>query len=375
MTARYPAPARIPATLRGRGRADLLLPALNVVMGVWDALGSRVIRERPRQVRADRLTVTVTSARPVADGVVSLEFTAEAQTPLPAWYPGAHIDVHLPSGRKRQYSLCGDPADRSRYSIAVRRVPADTGGRGGSDEMHTLEVGDVLPISFPRNAFPLAPPGHGSSARRVHLIAGGIGITPILPMVRLADRLGVDWTLTYAGRSRASMPFLDALDRFDRVTVLTDDVHGIPTGRDLLGEVLPSTAVYCCGPEPMLAAVREELGDRTDVELHFERFGAPPVLDGRPFAVELANTGEVFDVPADRSVLDVLADAHPDIPYSCHQGFCGTCRVRLLAGDPDHRDRVLTDDERADGVFMPCVSRASGERLVVRADLPERFGV
>lgn len=355
----------------GRASSDPLLDAADVLARVWVRLGPTEVPSAQR-TRDARVEVTIAGRTVVASDqdVVSLQLVAADGTRLPKWRPGAHLDVHLPSGRKRQYSLCGDPADRTAYRIAVRRIPARAGGLGGSVEVHDLPVGAVLEVSRPRNAFPLAMPGHGSPAERLHFVAGGIGITPILPMLRLADALDVDWTMVYVGRRRDTLPFLDELAAYgERVVVRTDDTDGVPTAADLLAGVDSGTAVYCCGPVPMIDVLRAGLRDRADVELHSERFSAPPVVDGRAFTLELENTGEVFEVPADRSPLDVLAAAYPAIPYSCRQGFCGTCKLTVLDGEADHRDGSLTADERAAGCLLPCVSRARGDRLVVRADL------
>lgn len=347
---------------------DPLLDAAEVLARVWTRLGPSAVpsSQRPAQVRLD-LVVAERTVVATDQDVVSFRLTAPEGEALPAWRPGAHLDVHLSSGRKRQYSLCGDPADATSYRIAVRRIPD---GLGGSVEMHDLAVGDALQVSRPRNAFPLAVPGHGSPAERLHFVAGGIGITPILPMLRLADALGVDWSMVYVGRRRDTLPFLDELAAYaERVTVRTDEVDGLPSAADLLAGVEDGTAVYCCGPVPMIEVLRAGLVGRTDVEFHAERFSATPVVDGRAFTLELENTGEVFEVPADRSALDVLAEAHPAIPYSCRQGFCGTCKLTVVDGDADHRDGSLTADEREAGCLLPCVSRAAGDRLVVRADL------
>lgn len=349
---------------------DPLLDAVEVLVRAWTRFGPTQVPARHGP--SARLDLVVAERTVVASDqdVVSLRLESPGGERLPEWRPGAHLDLHLPSGRQRQYSLCGDPDDRSSYRIAVRRIPEHEGGLGGSVEVHALAPGSVVRVSRPRNAFPLAMPGHGSPAERLHFVAGGIGITPILPMVRLAETLGVDWRLVYVGRRRDTLPFLDELAAYgDRVLVRTDDTDGLPSAADLLTGVESGTAVYCCGPVPMIDALRTGLLGRTDVELHAERFSAPPVVDGRAFTLELANTGEVFDVPADRSALDVLAAAHPAIPYSCRQGFCGTCRLTVVDGEADHRDRSLTPDERAAGCLLPCVSRAKGERLVVRADL------
>lgn len=350
---------------------DPLLDAVEVLVRAWTRIGPTEVPSTRRHDDA-RIDLVVAERTVVAtdQDVISLRLTAPTGDPLPSWRPGAHLDVHLPSGRKRQYSLCGDPADRTSYRIAVRRIPDHAGGLGGSVEMHDLPVGTTLRTSRPRNAFPLAVPGHGSPAERLHFVAGGIGITPILPMLRLADGLGVDWTLVYVGRRRDTLPFLDELTPYgDRVVVRTDDTAGTPTAADLLSGVGAGTAVYCCGPVPMIDVLRTGLLGRSDVEFHSERFSAPPVIDGRTFTLELENTGEVFEVPADRSALDVLAEAHPAIPYSCRQGFCGTCRLTVVDGTVDHRDQSLSAEERAAGCLLPCVSRAGADRLVVRADL------
>jgi ferredoxin-NADP reductase len=296
--------------------------------------------------------------------VVALTLAAVDGEPLPPWYPGARLDLFLPSGRLRQYSLCGDPADRSSYRIAVRRIP--TGG-GGSVEVHDdLAVGSTVRTSGPRNAFPLAVPGYGSPTQRVRFIAGGIGITPILPMLGLAERLGIDWSMVYAGRSRDSIPFLDEVIRYgNRIEIRTDDLHGIPSADDLLGECPDGTTVYACGPAPMLTLIRERLLGRDRVELHFERFAAAPVLDGAPFTVTIASTGQTVQVGADETLLSALQHNDIGARYSCQQGFCGTCRTRVVDGAVDHRDALLTDSERAAGMMLVCISRAEGDGLVL----------
>nr|WP_085995919.1 PDR/VanB family oxidoreductase [Nocardia transvalensis] len=330
----------------------------------WASLINRA--EPGGRVDDRRLALTVVHRRVEArdTDVISLLLAAPDGRELPPWRPGAHLDLELPSGKLRQYSLCGDPADRHSYRVAVRRIPD---GGGGSLEVHeTLTTGSPITVRGPRNAFPFVLPGHGSAAARVHFVAGGIGITPILPMVRMAHRLGVDWTMVYAGRSRDTIPFLDEIESFGtRVTVRTDDEHGLPTAADLLPRVGPDTSVYCCGPVAMTATVAAAVRALPAVELHSERFSAPPVVDGKPFAVELARTGEVVEVPADRSALEEVLKVRPDTAYSCRQGFCRTCKVRTLSGTVDHRDTVLTPDERADGEMLLCVSRCDGDRLVL----------
>jgi ferredoxin-NADP reductase len=292
------------------------------------------------------------------ENVVALTLAAADDKPLPRWHPGAHIDVHLPSGLLRQYSLCGDPDTSDVYRIAVRRIPD---GGGGSIEVHDgLGVGATVTTHGPRNAFPLTIPGHGSPTQRFRFIAGGIGITPILPMLGLAQRLGVDWSMVYAGRTRDSLPFVDEVTRFgDHIVIRTDDVDGPPAASDLLGDCPAGTAVYACGPAPMLTTIRSELAGRDDVELHFERFAAPPVVDGKEFAVTVASTGQEVRVGADETLLSALNRSGVHAPYSCQQGFCGTCRTRVLDGTVEHRDMLLTTPEHENQMMLICISRAA----------------
>ncbi|MQY20588.1 PDR/VanB family oxidoreductase [Nocardia macrotermitis] len=356
-----------PADLYGRRRSDRAIRVIDAVAETrirWSALINR--RTGIGVVDDHRIALTVTQRRVEAHDtdVVSLLLTAPDGRALPPWRPGAHLDLELPSGRLRQYSLCGDPAERHAYRIAVRRIPD---GEGGSREVHeALRVGSPITVRGPRNAFPFVLPGYGSAAARVHFVAGGIGITPILPMVRMAHRLGVDWSMLYTGRSRDSLAFLDELEGFGaRVTVRTDDESGLPTAADLLPGVDADTSVYCCGPVPMTTLIADRVREMPGVELHSERFSPLPVRNGTAFEVELARTGEVIAVPADRTVLQEVLKVRPDSPYSCRQGFCRTCRVRAVSGPVDHRDTVLTDAERAAGDMLICVSRCSGARLVL----------
>jgi ferredoxin-NADP reductase len=355
-----------PNPFRPQRRAVMIGVAGAVISG-FDALAGVTRRvtlpdasDRTRMLRVvDRQTVAHD------ENVVALTFAAADGEPLPRWHPGAHIDVHLPSGRLRQYSLCGDPEVSDVYRIAVRRIPD---GGGGSIEVHdALHVGATATTQGPRNAFPLTVPGYGSPTRRFRFIAGGIGITPILPMLTLAQRLGVDWSMVYAGRTRDSLPFLDEVARYgDRVRIHTDDINGLPTAPELLGDCPDDTAVYACGPAPMLTTIRSELAGRDAVELHFERFAAPPVVDGKEFAVTVASTGQQIRVGADETLLAALSRSGVPAPYSCRQGFCGTCRTRVLDGDVEHRDMLLTEPEHADRMMLICISRAAeGSRLTL----------
>ncbi|MBF6338494.1 oxidoreductase [Nocardia abscessus] len=362
-----PVPDRLPSDLFGKRDHDRAVRVLDAVASARLRWTTLVNRRDPRpRVDDRRLALVVTERRIEArdQDVVSLRLAAPDGRVLPPWRPGAHLDLELPSGRLRQYSLCGDPADIRAYRVAVRRIPE---GGGGSVEVHdALPVGSPIVVRGPRNAFPFAVPGHGSPAARLHFVAGGIGITPILPMARLAHRLGIEWSMVYTGRSRDTLPFLDEIAGFgDRVVVRTDDEHGLPDAAALLPGVGPDTAVYCCGPVPMITVIADTVREMPYVELHSERFSPPPIVNGKPFEIQLASTGDVLEVGADRSALDTILGARPDRPYSCRQGFCRTCKVRVLAGEPDHRDTVLTAAEREAGEMLVCVSRADGGRLVL----------
>ena len=339
--------------------ADAAVTALLAVTGT-------LRRPAPPPVRDRTITLTVVDRQIVArdHNVVALTLAAADRTPLPAWHPGAHLDIRLPSGRLRQYSLCGKPHQRESYRIAVRRIPD---GGGGSVEVHdSLPIGSTISTSGPRNAFPLSVPGYGSPSRSVRFVAGGIGITPILPMLALADRMGIDWSMIYTGRSDESLPFVDEVRYYgQRVTVRTDEICGLPSADELLGHCTPGTTVYVCGPAAMLTVVRDRLIGRSDLELHFERFAAAPVTDGDPFTVSV-RSGTPIAVRDNETLLAALQRAGVAAPYSCHQGFCGTCRTRVLDGVVQHRDALLTDAERAAGMMLPCVSRApAGEHLTL----------
>lgn len=356
-----------PPSISGRRRHDVVLgltdASVNALWAISDALRKMKLPPAPDRV----IELTVVDRRVVAhdQDVVALTMASADGRPLPRWHPGAHLDIHLPSGRLRQYSLCGNPDDADTYRIAVRRI---VDGGGGSIEVHDeLPVGAAVTTHGPRNAFPLTVPGYGSPTQRFRFIAGGIGITPILPMLALAERFGVDWSMVYAGRSRDSLPFIDEVSRFgDRIDVRTDDVGGVPTAAELLGDCPDGTTVYACGPAPMLTAIRAALAGRDNVELHFERFAAPPVVDGREFTVSIASTGQDIVVGADETLLTALRRANVAAAYSCQQGFCGTCRTRVVAGAVNHRDALLTEPERARGMMLVCISRAAdGERITL----------
>ncbi|WP_405460204.1 PDR/VanB family oxidoreductase [Streptomyces sp. NBC_00101] len=301
----------------------------------------------------------VTERTTPAEGVVQLRLEG---TGLPPWEPGAHLDLVLPSGPVRQYSLCGDPADPGTYTVAVR---LDEDGRGGSREVHArLHEGDEVGVAGPRNRFPLV------EAEGYLFVAGGIGITPLLPMVRAVAASGVPWRLLYGGRSRATMPFLDEVEKLgadgDRVTVVPQDTCGHPDVAAALSALAPGTAVYVCGPGPLADAVAAAMP--AGCALHLERFAPAATAAHGPgsgaFEVELRRTGRTVSVAAGQSVLAAVREELPHVSYSCEQGFCGTCQQRVLDGEIDHRDELLTDAERADSMLI-CVSRCRGGRLVL----------
>ncbi|WP_121188658.1 PDR/VanB family oxidoreductase [Nocardiopsis sp. Huas11] len=291
--------------------------------------------------------------RPVPDVAVLTLVPDRSGDRLPAWQPGHHVDVVLAGGVVRQYSLNGDPRDHARYRIAVRRIPGGT----GSGLVHGLTEGATLGLRGPRNAFPFA------RAERYLFVAGGIGVTPILPMVQAAHRARTPFRLVYTGRSRASMPFLEELPEGADAAVRPDDEYGPPDPARLLEGLTAGTAVYVCGPAPLIEAVRAHAPPGTPV--FSERFAPAPITAGAPFEVRLGREGPVVPVAADESALEAVRRVRPRTAYSCRQGFCGTCRVGLLEGEPEHRDRPTGGSPRG-AEFALCVSRAGeGERIVI----------
>ncbi|APE34365.1 oxidoreductase [Nocardia mangyaensis] len=295
-----------------------------------------------------------------AEGVLSFVLIDPAGAPLPPWEPGAHVDVVLPDGVVRQYSLCGDPGDRDSYRIAVL---LEEQGRGGSAWLHEkVRPGTLLEIREPRNNFPLA------AADRYVLIAGGIGITPLLPMMRELDRRGAAWQLHYGGRSAARMAFAGELAAYgERVRRYPQDECGLIPLAEILDPVATGTLVYCCGPEPLLDAVEKSCAP--DV-LRVERFHPREIETGpdRPMTVVLRRSGRTIEVPAEETVLDALERAGADVLWSCREGTCATCETPVLEGEIDHRDSILTPQERESGeTMMICVSRARTDRLVLDA--------
>lgn len=324
------------------------------------------IAEKQR-THEDVMELRVRHVKWEAEGVHSLTFVHPDGLDLPEWEPGAHLEIELPSGLVRQYSLCGDPYDRCRYKVAVLREP---NGRGGSAEIHdTVLTGRLLKVRGPRNRFDLGYAGN------YVLIAGGIGITPILAMAReLGDKK--PWHLYYGGRSLESMAMREELSviGLEHVTLVPQDTHGILDLDAIFAAVDDDTAIYCCGPEGLLGAVlaKAEASGRS-AQVHFERFGAAPKLPEpempaatEGFEVELQRTGCTVSVAPDQTVLEAIRGVVPDMPSSCEEGFCGTCETRVLLGQIEHRDQILSEAEReANESMFVCVSRAKSPRIVL----------
>ncbi len=317
-----------------------------------------------------RIPVRVVEAETVGRDVRSFVLESAGDASLPAFEAGAHVDLHLGEGLVRQYSLCGDPAERDRYRIAVK-YEAD--GRGGSRRAHELlEPGAVVEIGAPRNLFPIdADAGAGTS--RAVLVAGGIGITPLLAMAHALHRQHRDFTLHVCAQSRQALAFDAALAHMpwtDRVVRHLDDAPETTLDASDLPRWRPGDHLYLCGPSGFMQWVLSMASERDwpDEALHTETFVASGrgAADGRPFEVELTRSRRTIHVPGDTSLLDVLQGEGLPVSGSCIQGMCGACRVRVLDGAVDHQDTFLSTDERARGDCMTtCVSRAAGERLVL----------
>ncbi|MGW5746776.1 PDR/VanB family oxidoreductase [Amycolatopsis sp. NPDC003861] len=292
--------------------------------------------------------IRVRALRWEADDVISLELAAADGEPLPTWEPGAHIDLVLPEDRVRQYSLCGEPESPT-WRVAVLREKA------GSAWVHDrLRPGALLTVRGPRNHFPLV------DAPAYVFIAGGIGITPILPMVRQVASSDADWRLHYAGRRRA---FTEELARYGHRVSSTLERFDLDAVLDRAPE---DAVVYCCGPPALLDAVSERCIRRLFVERFVPQVPAEAARSGSGFDVRLKRAGLTLQVADGQSILDAVEAAGAGPPSSCREGVCGTCETRVIEGDVDHRDSILTDAERATGeTMMICVSRAAAGRLVL----------
>lgn len=322
--------------------------------------------ETPTRIREYEADLVVETVAKAADAVVVLTLVHPDGETLPQWTAGAHVDLVLTDDLVRQYSLCGSTADGRTYQVGVLRAEDS---RGGSTFIHDqVAVGSTIRVRGPRNHFPLV------SSPRYLFIAGGIGVTPMLPMIEAAEAAGAQWQLVYGGRSRSSMAFLPDLAPYgDRVTLVPrDEVEVSLSGRidDLLGSPTPDTLLYCCGPEALLSAVEAACTRWPSGSLHLERFHAKPIegdgMRDTEFEVVLARSGLTLTVPPGKSIFRVAEDAGVSVLGSCHEGVCGTCETVVIEGEVDHRDVVLSEDEKASNeTMMVCVSRCRGASLTI----------
>lgn len=316
---------------------------------------------------AARIDARVTDVAMLGADIKRVEFAAANGAPLPVAAPGAHVDLWLPDGKVRQYSVVHSAADGSVWQIAVQREPRSRGGSAYIVER--LGRGQTVQLSPPKNHFAL-----DESGDEYLLIAGGIGMTPLLPMALRLASIGKRLTLHYLARSRERAALLDLLGASPLTHVVQphfSDEHGPADVRALLGPPRAGLHVYVCGPARLIDGVLDAAAGWPSGAVHFERFAAPTPApderhDARAFDIELARTGRCLTVPPDRSMLDVLRDACVPIASVCTQGVCGSCAVALLAGEADHRDALQTDVEKAQNkVVYVCVSRAKSARLVL----------
>jgi ferredoxin-NADP reductase len=308
------------------------------------------------------IDMRVTAIRYAARDTNLYEFAPLDGKPLPTYEPGAHIDLHLPNGLVRQYSLLNPEPDGSSYTVGIKRDPAS---RGGSRYVHDeLRVGKTLKIGAPRNNFPLV-----ESASHVVLLAGGIGITPIWCMVQRLHKLGRAWKLYYACRSRADMAFLQTLEAMGPAQFHFDDesAGNVLDVKAIVAEAPKDAHLYCCGPTPMLKAFEAATADWPRAQIHVEYFTPKQEADKKGgFVVELARSRQEFVIPEGKSILQVLLDAGVDVDYSCELGICGACEQRVISGTPEHRDAILTEEEQASNTkVMICCAGCKSERLVL----------
>ena len=310
------------------------------------------------------LSLRVTRNDRIADGIHLLEFRDVSGQPLPEFSAGAHIAIKAPNGLLRKYSLCNDPVERDRYLVAIKR---EANGRGGSCNLiDNTKAGDELMVAHPVNDFRLPP-----RAQDFLFIAGGIGITPIMAMIRETQRQGKRFRLFYCSRSPETTAFLAELSApefKDRVAIHYD--QGDPVKSldlwPILAERKNREHLYCCGPRPLMEAVRNMTDHWSSTAVHFEAFSEAETHKptDKPFKVRLARNGEMLDVPTTKTILEVLRDHGLEVPSSCETGTCGTCRTKMLAGDADHRDLVLAEHERNDTIMI-CVSRARTDEITI----------
>ena len=314
---------------------------------------------------AQTLMVQVADVRAEARDVMTLELRAIGGGLLPPFEPGSHVDLHLPNGLVRQYSLTNDWRERDRYVIGVGRAVAS---RGGSSYVHgNIRTGAQLKISVPRNNFPL-----DGNATSFLFIAGGIGITPIMAMVRWCVTNAKPWRLIYAARSRQRAAFYEELCALGRDLVhfhFDDEAGRVFDAAQAIASWTEGECVYCCGPDPLMTAVKDLTADFPNGVVRFEWFTAPQSEDleePNSFIVRLERSAVEFEVPEQKSILEVLEENGFEIPFSCREGLCGTCVTNVCSGEPDHRDYVLSDEERASGKMMTiCCSRSKSPLLTL----------
>jgi phthalate 4,5-dioxygenase reductase component len=314
--------------------------------------------------QAPMVPLRVTRNDRIADGIHLLEFRDPGGKPLPEFSAGAHINVRVPNGLLRKYSLCNDPVERDRYQIAVKR---EAQGRGGSCNLiDKVKAGDELMVAAPVNDFKLPP-----RAQDLLFIAGGIGITPIMAMIKQVQAEGKRFRLFYCTRSPEMTAFMDELSAPElagKVTIHHD--QGDPSCsldlKPILAERRNREHLYCCGPRPLMEAVRAMADHWSSTAVHFEAFSEAETHKpgDKPFRVRLARSGKVVEVPVTKTILEVLRDNGLEVPSSCETGTCGTCRTKMLAGEADHRDLVLAEHERSDHIMI-CVSRARSDEITI----------
>ncbi len=322
--------------------------------------------EKAQELPKDRLlTLSVRKIRHETPDIASFELVDPEGRDLPPFTAGAHLDVRINDKFRRQYSLCNNPSERDRYVIAVLK---DSAGRGGSAAMHAISEGAMLTVSEPINRFPLA----GREARAHLLLAGGIGVTPMMAMIAELEAQQRPWRMHYCTRSRDRSAFLDRLEPFiaaKKVEVHHDDgdpAKGLDIGKALSNFEI-GTHLYYCGPPGFMTAAKNATGAWPTYNVHCEYFEAPddrPPAESGPFQIKIKSTGQVIDVPADKTIVAVLRENGFDVATECEDGYCGTCITRYLEGEPEHRDTVLSEGERKSYV-MVCCARSKSPMLVL----------
>lgn len=310
------------------------------------------------------MPLRVTRNEKIAEGINLFEFRDPGGKPLPEFSAGAHITIRTPNGALRKYSLCNDPAERDRYAVAIKR---EVSGRGGSINLiDGVKAGDELMVAPPVNDFELP-----QRATDFLFIAGGIGVTPFMAMIRQAQAQGKRFRLYYCSRSPETTAFIDELSApefKDKVFIHYD--QGDPARsldlKPILAERKNREHLYCCGPRPLMEAVRTLTDHWSSAAVHFEAFSDAEThkATDTAFKVKLAKSGDVIDVPVTKTILEAMREHGLEVPSSCETGTCGTCRTKMLAGEADHRDLCLAEHEKADTIMI-CVSRAKGDEITL----------